>query len=187
MRIIAGEKKGFVLKAPRGGDTRPTLGRVRESLFNILRHEVMGAVVLDLYAGAGSLGLEALSRGAVECTFVERGERALQALRDNIKKLGYEQRCRVVRADAKRWLEMQKTTGWPRYHLVFSDPPYDTGEALRSLESVAIHLPLESSAVVVIQSSPRELLPDTCERLRRFRCESYGDTILHFYVSSGAF
>ncbi|MGC8740365.1 MAG: 16S rRNA (guanine(966)-N(2))-methyltransferase RsmD [Candidatus Sumerlaeaceae bacterium] len=185
IRIIAGEKKGFVLKTPRGTDTRPTLGRVRESLFNILRHEVVGATVLDLYAGAGSLGLEALSRGASHCTFVEQADRALAALQSNIAKLSYEQRCRVFRANVLRWLEMQKSTGWPRYHLVFSDPPYDSGDAARSLEYVAVHLPFEPSAVVVIQASPREELAESYARLRRFRKENYGDTSLHFYVATG--
>jgi len=182
MRIIAGEKRGFPLKAPRGSLTRPTLGRVRESLFSILAADVIGAHVLDLFAGSGALGLEALSRGAKECTFVEQARPALEALRANIAKLGYEDRCKVLPADAYRWLEFQKTSGWPRFTLVFSDPPYLRGDALRSLEAVSRHLPLELNSTVVIQSSTREELPDEVPRLRRYRVEKYGDTNIHFYV-----
>ena len=184
MRIIAGEKKGFILKAPKGQATRPTLGRVRESLFNILRNELPGSTVLDLYAGAGTLGLEALSRGAAHCVFVERSEPALAALSYNIEKLDYRNHSKVVRGNVLRWLEMQKTTGWPRFSVVFSDPPYDTGEALRSLELIVHHLPLEPSAVIVVQSSPREELVETVGRLRQYRYETYGDTALHFYINA---
>ncbi len=182
MRIIAGEKKGFILKAPRGLATRPTLGHIRESLFNILRHEVPGAIVVDLYAGAGTLGLEALSQGAKECYFVERSPQALEALRHNIAKVGYEEKSKVIKASVERWLEMQKTTGWPRFSLAFSDPPYDSGAGLQSLDLIAHHLPLELSATVVIQASPREELPETSGRLRRYRTQRYGETVLHFYV-----
>lgn len=182
MRIIAGEKKGFILKSPKGVATRPTLARVRESLFGILQHEIPGAFVLDLFAGAGSLGLEALSRGASGCTFIERADTALAALKANIEKLQYGEKAHVVRADALKWLQMQKTTGWPPYHIVFCDPPYDIGLASCSLKHIAFHLPLHMGATVVIQSSPREQLPDQSERLRRYRIEKYGDTVLNFYI-----
>ncbi|MCX7625499.1 MAG: 16S rRNA (guanine(966)-N(2))-methyltransferase RsmD [Candidatus Sumerlaeaceae bacterium] len=182
MRIIAGEKKGFALKSPKGLSTRPTLSRVRESLFGILQHEIPGAYVLDLFAGAGSLGLEALSRGAQSCTFVERTEAALIALKSNIEKLNYGDKAHVVRAEVIKWLQMQKTTGWPLFNIVFCDPPYDTGLASSSLQHIALHLPLHVGATVVIQSSPREQMPDHSERLRRYRTQKYGDTVLHFYI-----
>jgi len=181
MRIIAGEKKGFVLKAPRGQATRPTLGRVRESLFNILRLQIAEASVIDLYAGAGALGLEALSRGAAHCVFVERSEPALAALRANVEKLGYQSRAVLVRADVGNWLAKHGAAQSRAFSLVFSDPPYDSGEAQRSLELTARHLPLAAGATVVIQTSPREKLPEEAGDLRLFRVESYGDTVLHFY------
>jgi 16S rRNA (guanine(966)-N(2))-methyltransferase RsmD len=181
MRIIAGEKKGFVLKAPRGQATRPTLGRVRESLFNILRLQIAEATVLDLYAGAGTLGLEALSRGAAHCVFVDRSETALAALRANVEKLGYQPRADLVRANVANWLAKQGGAQPRAYSLVFSDPPYDSGEAQRSLELVGQHLQLAAGASVVVQTSTREKLPDEAGHLRRFRVESYGDTVLHFY------
>lgn len=183
MRIIAGEKKGFILKAPRGQATRPTLGRVREALFSILQHEVPGAIVADLFAGAGSLGLEALSRGAAECTFVEKAQGALEALTANVEKLGYQSRCRILRADVVRWLQMQKSSGWPQFSLVLCDPPYDTGLASQATELIAFHLPLQLGAIIVVQTSPREELPETCGRLRHYRSEAYGDTVLHFFVA----
>jgi|YelNatPaOPRAMG01_1025707.scaffolds.fasta_scaffold103722_2 16S rRNA (guanine(966)-N(2))-methyltransferase RsmD len=182
MRIIGGEKKGFVLKSPRGEATRPTLGRVRESLFGILGPEVVGARVLDLFAGSGALGLEALSRGALSCTFVEKSESALASLKANIEKLGYQESTNVAKADALRWLQMQKTTGWPTFTLAFCDPPYDTELAERALQLMSNHLPLELNSTVVIQTSPRETLTDDVGRLRKYRTQKYGDTVLHFYV-----
>lgn len=182
MRIIGGEKKGFVLKSPRGAATRPTLARVRESLFGILASDVPGACVLDLFAGAGCLGLEALSRGARECLFVEKSPIALRVLAANVQKLGYEDRTRLVKADALRWLEMQKTSGWPKFSLVLADPPYDTGQSSACLAAIAIHLPMEPNATVAIQTSPREELAEETARLRRYRIADYGDTVVHFYV-----
>ena len=100
MRIIAGEARGRRLVAPRGRETRPPLERLRESLFSILGEAVEGAEVLDLFAGAGAFGLEALSRGAARATFVERGRDALEALLRNVKELGFTARARVLRGDA---------------------------------------------------------------------------------------
>jgi 16S rRNA (guanine966-N2)-methyltransferase len=118
MRIIAGAAKGRRLRSPRGGDTRPMMDRVREAIFSSLGTRVPGARVLDLYAGSGSLGLEALSRGAAHVTFVERGPGALAALRDNVELVGLG--GTVVPGD----VEDHVASSTDRYDLVFVDPPY---------------------------------------------------------------
>src|SRR5256885_16377821 len=120
MRVVAGEYRGRRLKAPAGTDTRPTADRVREALFNILG-DVSGAVVLDLYAGSGALGIEALSRGAAAATVVDRDERALAAVRADLEALGAV--ARVARSDAIAFLKRQDGAG---YDLIFVDPPYDS-------------------------------------------------------------
>src|SRR5881394_1213907 len=125
MRIIAGEWGGRRLAAPPGRDTRPTSDRVREALFSILG-PLDGARVLDLFAGSGALGLEALSRGAAQATLVERAPAALRALRENV--------AEVVAADARAYLRAAREQG-AQYDLVFLDPPYNAAAALgRELE-----------------------------------------------------
>jgi len=118
MRIIAGEARGRRIRGPRGRVTRPALDQLRESVFSILGEAVEGCAVLDLFAGAGAFGLEAVSRGAASAIFVERDRSALLALEHNIQDLGFAGRCRVVRADALRFE--------PRgiHDLIFVDPPF---------------------------------------------------------------
>lgn len=126
MRIIAGEFRGRRLRPPPGGRVRPTTDRVREAWFSIVGAVVRDAQVLDLFAGSGALGLEALSRGAAHATFVELSQPSLAALRTNIADLGVEDRAAVRRADALRFVA--KLAGEP-YDLAFADPPYRTGQA----------------------------------------------------------
>ena len=121
MRIIAGTARGRKLASPPGERTRPLLDRVREALFSILGDRVDGARVLDLYAGTGSIGLEALSRGAASCVFVERDRSALECLSANVAALGFGERSRIVRGRVEEQLERPPEE---RYELVFFDPPY---------------------------------------------------------------
>jgi 16S rRNA (guanine966-N2)-methyltransferase len=136
MRVVAGTARGRKLVAPAGGGTRPTTDRVREAMFNALYSlddAVPGATVLDLYAGTGALGIEALSRGAASVTFVERDRAALAALEKNLAATGTGDRARVVRADALEWLPRATP-----HDLALCDPPYGFGEWERLLG----HLPV---------------------------------------------
>ena len=167
MRVVAGEYRGRRLKAPAGRSTRPTADRVREALFNILR-DVRGAVVLDLYAGSGALGIEALSRGAATATFVDDDERAVAAVRANLESLGTI--GRVVRSDTLAFLE--RTRG-AAYDLVFLDPPYDSAAELGTGLSELLPEAVAQDAVIVTESDKRSplhlTLPLADER-------TYGDT-----------
>ncbi len=124
MRIAGGEWRGRNLKVPDGDAVRPTQDRVREALFSMLLHETPGAHFLDLFAGAGGVGLEALSRGAADCTFVELAPRHLAILKANVSALGADARSRLVRADAFAWLE---TFAGEPFDVAFADPPYELG------------------------------------------------------------
>lgn len=126
MRVIAGEAKGRRLVAPRGATTRPATDRVRESIFGTLGSRCEGARALDLFAGSGALGVEALSRGAASATFVERDAAAVEAIRRNLATTGFGDRATIVRGDASAVLRV--TT--ERYELVFVDPPYADVELL---------------------------------------------------------
>lgn len=147
MRIVGGSRKGARIFAPKGRDTRPTPDRVREAVFSILG-SVDGLTVLDLFAGSGALGLEALSRGAASATFVESDSAALEAIERNLTKLDL-QGALVVRTDAMKHLA--RTT--ERYDVVFLDPPYEMVESLRM--PLAEHLPrvLAEGGLVVFETA----------------------------------
>jgi 16S rRNA (guanine966-N2)-methyltransferase len=175
MRVIAGEAKGRRLKSPPGTDTRPLTGRVKEALFSSLGSAVVDAGILDLYAGTGSIGLEALSRGAASCVFVERDPAATAALRANIDAVGLG--GTAVSRSVDQFLE---TPGGP-YDLVFVDPPYAL--ALASVEAVLERLVphLAAGAVVVLHrraGGEPPLVPVTLEPSDRRR---YGDSELWRY------
>lgn len=122
LRIIAGKYKGRVLKTPKGPSTRPTQGMLREAVFNICQHVVDGARVLDLFAGSGAMGFEALSRGAAHVVFVENNRFALSCIRENIALLQLENTCSLLKMDALSALKRLKDP----FDLIYVDPPYDS-------------------------------------------------------------
>lgn len=134
MRIIAGTYRSRTIITPKGDATRPTTDRARESLFNILSHSFRldGIHVLDLFAGSGAFGLEALSRGASRVTFIESDRKALEAIAANIKAFEAEKETAVVKLDVYKWL----TTASGSYDLVFADPPYDDERTLVKLPDI---------------------------------------------------
>jgi 16S rRNA (guanine(966)-N(2))-methyltransferase RsmD len=179
MRLTGGADRGRKLRAPRGAATRPTASRVREAIFNILGHPPATAI-LDLFAGTGALGIEALSRGAPKAVFVEREGRALAALGRNLREIGVADRAVVlsssVHAAIGRLAHGEERFGW-----VFVDPPYATSDADRTLEALAGSDLLASGAVVVIEHDKRRALPESVGVLRLSDRRAYGDTAVSFY------
>ena len=175
MRVIAGTYGGRRLQAPPGTDTRPTADRVREALFSILGARVEGARVLDLFAGSGALGIEALSRGAAEATFVDSAPAAIRAVTANLQAVGAD--AEVRRADARRFLAGASAAA-RQYDLVFLDPPYRLAREMGGVLATALPSVLAPGAVVVAESDrrgPLELdLPLVDER-------RYGDTLIRIY------
>ncbi len=173
--MIAGSYGGRRLAAPPGAATRPTSDRVREALFSILGARVRDARVLDLFAGSGALGIEALSRGAAGADFVDAAPGAVRAVRANLEQLAIE--ARVHRADALQWLRTASATG-AQYDLVFLDPPYRLAERLGRGLAQSLPAVLAPRAVVVTESDRRAPLalglPLHDER-------RYGDTLIRFH------
>lgn len=169
MRIVAGEWRGRRLAAPAGRTTRPTTDRAREAWMSVIHPSLEGARVLDLFAGSGALGLEALSRGALAATFVENDARALAALRENLAALDAVARATIVRMDAVRFA---KTLPVDAFDVAFADPPYEqelaTAVADRWLE-------VAFSRILGVEHSPREILRGGNDTRR------YGDTAITFY------
>lgn len=171
LRVSGGEARGRRLKAPK--NIRPTQGMVKQAIFNMVGPGIDGARVLDLFAGSGALGIEALSRGAAMVTFVDREPRGLAILRQNLDALGFKQRARVVRADVGRWIEASPEE-LATADLIFLDPPYGDAVFDRALQAIDRS---ESRAIVVAEYSRRQQLP-TLGRLQAIRERRYGDTML---------
>jgi 16S rRNA (guanine966-N2)-methyltransferase len=173
MRVVAGAFKGRRLVAPRGQLTRPTADRVREALFSMLG-DVEGARVLDLYAGSGALGIEALSRGAAAATFVERDARAVAAIERNLAAVGVE--AELIRDDAVRF--MARSEG--EFDLVFCDPPYDSATAVAGTLTERLPALTAPDARIVTESDKRNPLDLPFPLLRE---RTYGDTRIAIHGS----
>ena len=176
MRVIAGRWGGRRLQAPRGDATRPTSDRVREALFSVLADRVEDARVLDLFAGSGALGIEALSRGAAEATFVDSAPAAIRALKANLDALGADGEDR--RSDARRFLGSASVAA-RHYDLVFLDPPYRLAGRLGSELAAALPAVLAPGAVVVVESDRRA--PLDLEELPLIDERRYGDTLIRIH------
>jgi 16S rRNA (guanine966-N2)-methyltransferase len=183
MRLTGGLDRGRRLIAPRGSQTRPTAAKVREAIFNILGPPPEGHV-LDLFAGTGALGLEALSRGAPAVAFVEREHAPLVALRRNIKELGFEGRASIVAADVRTGLRRLAASG-AKFSWVFLDPPY-AKEAEGVLAELAGSELLNACAVVVLEHDRRHRPPESVGGLFLTDHRQYGDTELSFYRCSNS-
>jgi 16S rRNA (guanine(966)-N(2))-methyltransferase RsmD len=187
MRIIAGSLRSRTLEAPPGLATRPTSDRLRETLFNVLAPRIEGAVFLDLYAGSGAVGMEALSRGAARVAFVERAPAALKILRGNLEKLGIQSGFRIHAAAVGAFLRRASSADPKpeRYEVLFLDPPYDAAEeyaaTLGLLGSSAAGL-LADGAVVIAEHRRKEALEDCYGKLERTRLLKQGDAALSFYA-----
>jgi 16S rRNA (guanine966-N2)-methyltransferase len=175
MRVIAGELGGRRLQSARGEQTRPTAARVREALFSMLG-ELHGAVVLDLFAGSGALGIEAISRGAASATFVERAAPALAALRANAAALRLGERAEIRATDA---LVALRAGG--KYDLVFIDPPYASAAELGGVLSSELPAVLAPGARVVSESDRRSPLELSLPLVRERR---YGDTMIRIHETT---
>ena len=187
MRITGGVHRGRTLVTPEGGATRPTSERVREALFNILSHGIeqirdaplpQGARVLDLFAGSGALGLEALSRGATRVLFVDNAAAARAAIRENIETLQAAGATKLYRRDAANLGPMESNCGGP-FDLVFLDPPYRCGLIAPALNGLREGGWLNPDAVLVIELASDETLPEHTGYTEMDR-RIYGDTMLVF-------
>jgi 16S rRNA (guanine966-N2)-methyltransferase len=175
LRVTAGQWGGRRLQAPAGAATRPTSDRVREALFSILGDRVAGARVLDLFAGSGALGIDALSRGAAEVTFVDSASAAIKAVRANLESVAGE--AEVRRLDARAFLRSARNAG-RQYDLVFLDPPYRRGAALAGELTTALPAVLAPGARVAVESDRRAPLELGLSLLDERR---YGDTLIRIH------
>jgi 16S rRNA (guanine966-N2)-methyltransferase len=187
MRIIAGKYRSRLLKSLKGEVLRPTSDRLRETLFNILGAEVAGSRFLDVFAGTGAVGIEALSRGAAEAIFIEKHAPAAKLIRTNLDSLSIAKRATIFTTDAGAALEKiaaRHTPAVPPVNFVFADPPYaaheDYGRTLAFLGCEAAAF-LAPGALIIFEHHHKFGLPETAGSLRRTRVLKQGDAALSFY------
>lgn len=176
MRIISGEWKGRRLKAIKGNQIRPTSDKVKGAIFNILGDKVLGSKTLDLFAGTGSLSLEALSRGAAQAVLVEKNRKAWEIIGENLQMTGVQDRVRLYHMDAFIFLKQQHE----KYDLIFVDPPYGQGLTDRILSSVKNSIILNPAGVVILETASNEKITDDLGLLEIRIIKEYGDTKIWF-------
>ncbi len=184
LRVISGIAGGHKLKTVKGDTTRPTADRVKESLFNIITAIVPKAVVLDLYAGTGNLGIEALSRGAELAVFVDRNDECVSVIRDNLAHTKLSHKAKIMKSDVSLAIKRLSRSKM-KFDLVFMDPPYGKGLVQKTLETLSACDILNENAVVVAEQSVLDQVPDRAGCLKLVREQKYGDTRLSFYRPFG--
>jgi 16S rRNA (guanine(966)-N(2))-methyltransferase RsmD len=173
MRVITGTAGGIVLDAPKGLTTRPTLAKVKEAIFSSLQFEIHGAYVLDLFAGSGQMGIEALSRGAASCVFVDTRDEALAAVKANLVKTKLRDNAKIVLSDAFSFLKSTNNT----FDIVFIDAPYN-GTDYQSLLQLAAAV---TKNVIVCEISNDTVMPEIAGTLTLTKRKTYGKTAVSYY------
>ena len=180
MRVITGSARGRRLKELEGLETRPTTGKVKEALFSVIQFDIEGRRVLDLFAGTGQLGIEALSRGAECAVFVERRRDALQVIRENLEACGMTDKARVVNRDATSYLKSGE-----KFDLIFLDPPYASGLLEQALEEIVRFDICRRHGIIVAESAADKTLPPLAGPYALYREYRYGKIKLTVYHRDG--
>ena len=181
MRVISGTARGRKLKELQGMDTRPTTDKVKESMFNIVQFDIEGRQVLDLFAGTGQLGIEALSRGAERCVFVDQRRDAAALVRENLKLTGLQGQGSVVQGDALGYLQ----TCREKFHVIFLDPPYQSGLLEEAMETIAAFDILREHGIMICESPLEQVLPELSQPYERGKDYRYGKIKLTVYRKNG--
>ncbi len=177
MRIITGIYKGRKLESPVGFDVRPTSDKVKEAVFNLLMNDIWDAVCVDLFAGTGSLGLEALSRGAKRCYFCDNSRQSLDLVKKNIKKCGAEEQSIILAGDYSRALNRIRE----KTDIIFLDPPYSSGVYEKCLEQIDSLDLLSDEGIIIAEHGARDEMPQSAGRLEKVRERRYGRIMISIY------
>lgn len=179
MRVITGSARGRVLQTLPGDDVRPTIDRVKEAVFSIIQFEIEGRRVLDLFGGSGQMGIEALSRGAQSCVFVDNSRVATDVIKENLKTTKLAEKSQVLLTDALTFLKTTKLT----FDIVFLDPPYSSGLLQKALALVAEKVAM--GGVIICETPHCEELPETVGSMSLFKDYKYGKTKITVYRPTG--
>lgn len=184
MRVISGIARGTNLETLEGNNTRPTLDRVKEALFNIIQCQIIDASVLDLFSGSGALGIEALSRGAKACTMCDKSYEAIKIINKNIKKTHLEEKAKVIKSDYKKALELLKNQ---KFNVIFIDPPYALNIAVDSIKAITELDLLEDDGIIILETDneKRELENLNKLNVNVYDLRKYGRVTLIFLNRKG--
>jgi 16S rRNA (guanine(966)-N(2))-methyltransferase RsmD len=182
MRVISGVARGRKLKEPVGMNIRPTSDKIKESIFNIIQFDIEGRRVLDLFAGTGQLGIEALSRGAESVVFVDESNAAIRLVRENLKNAGLErENARVVRSTAQSFI-----SGGEKFDIVILDPPYNTGDIGKILHKIMEIDILTENGIILCETQADTELPEPVPPYEKGREYRYGRVRISLYLRNGA-
>ncbi|MTI47712.1 16S rRNA (guanine(966)-N(2))-methyltransferase RsmD [Sporosalibacterium faouarense] len=180
MRVITGKAKGKRLKAPKGLSTRPTTDRVKESLFNIIGLIPEDSLVLDLFSGSGNVGIEFLSRGALECYFIDNDFNSIKIIKENLENTKFISQANVFKNSVGSAIKVLGKKS-KKFHYIFMDPPYEKNLVVPSLESICDEDLLVNDGIVIIEHESKTELPDKIKNITTFDTRRYGDTTITFY------
>ncbi|WP_243386705.1 16S rRNA (guanine(966)-N(2))-methyltransferase RsmD [Bacillus kexueae] len=183
MRVVSGSRKGQPLKAVPGMTTRPTTDKVKESIFNMVGPYFEGGMVLDLFAGSGGLGIEALSRGMDKAIFIDRDRKAIQTIHTNLKACKFTEQAEVYKTEADRALKALVKRSLT-FDLIMLDPPYKKQQLERILSFIDEHQLLEKEGMIICEHSDEVRLPNVIGSLTQKKMEVYGQTIITIYHMS---
>ena len=182
MRIVAGKRKGLVIKSIEGESTRPTRDMVREALFSILVNDINEAKFLDLFAGSGAIGIEALSRGASEAWFSDINPKCTRIINENITKAKFNDQAKVFNTDYK--LVLKKLQG-SKFDIIFIDPPYNQGLGIDAINKISEYDILSDYGIIILETDTNEEVPDEIGIYEKYNYKRYGRNILNLFRRKG--
>ncbi len=182
MRIIAGKKKGLNIKTIDGDSTRPTRDMVREALFSILTNKIYDSRFLDLFAGSGAIGIEALSRGSTFAVFTDINYKCVRVIEENITKAGFNEQAQVYNADYKLALKKLKEN---KFDIIYIDPPYNKGMGIDAIEKISEYQLLSEDGVLILETDTNEEVPNEIGIYEKYNNKRYGRNILNLFRRKG--
>lgn len=182
MRIVSGELKNRKIKSREGRETRPTLERIKESIFSIIDNKIVDSRFLDLYAGTGNIAIEALSRGAKRAILIENDKEALRIIIDNLNSLGLDSRARAYKNDVFRAIEILERKN-EKFDIIFLDPPYKENLSTGTIEKLSEHNLLQNGGIIISEHSVYEKMPDKIGRYVKYDERNYNKKIVTFYTN----
>ena len=182
MRIVAGKRKGLTIKTIESDSTRPTRDVVREALFSILTNKIVDCKFLDLFAGSGAIGIEALSRGAAESYFSDINPQCVRVIKENIAKAKFEEESHVYNLDYKQVLKKLRGN---KFDIIFIDPPYNKGMGVDSIKLISEYDLLSDDGIVILETDTNEEVPEEIGDLEVYNNKRYGRNILNLFKRKG--
>ncbi len=182
MRIVAGKRKGLTIRTIESDSTRPTRDVVREALFSILTNRISDSVFLDLFAGSGAIGIEAISRGAEFAYFSDINPQCIKVINENIAKAKFEEESKVFKADYKLVLNKLKDI---KFDIIYIDPPYNKGIGIDAMNIISENEMLSEDGVIILETDTNEEVPEVIGRYIKYNEKKYGRNILNLFKTKG--